>query len=75
MNCVDRFVKYLFHAGKTFQAIALIHTLLSSSKTTFVENVLILCPKTTILNWVDEFTFWMSKTEKQTKINVFNIIR
>lgn len=60
--------------GKSFQAIALIHTLMSHSEITFVQNVLILCPKTTILNWVDEFSFWISKTDKQTKINVFNII-
>lgn len=59
--------------GKTLQVIALVHALLSHKTKTNVENVLILCPKTTILNWVSQFNRWLEKTDRMTRVNVMEI--
>lgn len=63
----------LFHLGKSLQVIALIHTLLSHEKCTFVEKILILCPKTVVLNWIKQFQMWLPKTKKNAQVNVFEL--
>ena len=44
--------------GKTLQIIALIHTILNHSDTK-VKTIMIICPKYTIQNWVNEFESWL----------------
>lgn len=46
--------------GKTLQVIALCHTLLCNDDKTNVHKVLIICPVSTILNWVNEFDKWLN---------------
>lgn len=60
-----------FLTGKTLQVLAFCHTLFSHKKLTLVENVLVLCPKTTILNWVNQFKIWLAKTNEQTPVKCF----
>lgn len=58
--------------GKTFQVIALIHTLLNHPNIG-TRTILICCPKNTVLNWVNEFKIWI--TSNLGEINVFNPAR
>ncbi|XP_039313283.1 transcriptional regulator ATRX isoform X2 [Solenopsis invicta] len=44
--------------GKTLQVIALTHTLLNH-ETTGVKTVLIVCPLSTVLNWLNEYNTWL----------------
>lgn len=45
--------------GKTLQVISLSHTLLLNEKKTGVCKVLVVCPLSTVLNWVAEFKKWL----------------
>ncbi|XP_025267000.1 transcriptional regulator ATRX isoform X2 [Camponotus floridanus] len=45
--------------GKTLQVIALTHTLLSHEETG-VKTVLIVCPLSTVLNWLNEYRTWLN---------------
>ncbi|XP_050452234.1 transcriptional regulator ATRX-like isoform X1 [Cataglyphis hispanica] len=45
--------------GKTLQVIALTHTLLSH-EATGVKTVLIVCPLSTVLNWLNEYRTWLN---------------
>nr|CAD7400342.1 unnamed protein product [Timema cristinae] len=58
--------------GKTFQVVTLVHTLLEH-KVTNVNSVLIVCPLSTVLNWVAEFNMWLKDTG--TEVNVFELSR
>ncbi len=44
--------------GKTLQAIALIHTVLTNQKLTKVKTVLILSPVNVMTNWMNELENW-----------------
>lgn len=44
--------------GKTFQIIALVHTLITHSELTNIKRVLILMPVNVIMNWRSEFNMW-----------------
>lgn len=56
--------------GKTLQLIALLHTLISYPKLK-TKRVLVLCPKSTVLNWVDELKNWLKGVkDSPTKITV-----
>ncbi|XP_012537643.1 transcriptional regulator ATRX [Monomorium pharaonis] len=44
--------------GKTLQVIALTHTLLTHEATN-VKTVLIVCPLSTVLNWLNEYKTWL----------------
>ncbi|XP_024877012.1 transcriptional regulator ATRX-like isoform X1 [Temnothorax curvispinosus] len=44
--------------GKTLQVIALTHTLLTHEETN-IKTVLIVCPLSTVLNWLNEYNTWL----------------
>ena len=44
--------------GKTLQLITLIHTLISYPQLK-TKRILVICPKSTIMNWKDEFVQWL----------------
>ncbi|XP_017760538.1 PREDICTED: transcriptional regulator ATRX homolog [Eufriesea mexicana] len=48
--------------GKTLQVIALVHTLLTNEKTG-VKTVMVVCPLSTVLNWLNEFNLWLKNIE------------
>ncbi|XP_046823405.1 transcriptional regulator ATRX-like isoform X1 [Vespa crabro] len=48
--------------GKTLQVITLSHTLLSHEETG-VKTILVVCPLSTVLNWVNEFDMWLKDVE------------
>ncbi|CRK94153.1 CLUMA_CG007672, isoform A [Clunio marinus] len=50
--------------GKTLQLIALLHTLIRFPELE-TKRVLIICPKSTIMNWSEEFKKWLSGIESK----------
>ncbi|XP_062560200.1 transcriptional regulator ATRX homolog isoform X2 [Armigeres subalbatus] len=59
--------------GKTLQVVTLSHTLLANSDATGVERILVVCPLSTVLNWVNEFRIWMKHVKKGTEVEVYEI--
>lgn len=58
--------------GKTLQLIALLHTVISYKelKTT---KILVLCPKSTVMNWADEILRWLGPLrQKNLKVYTFS---
>lgn len=61
--------------GKTLQVVALVHTLLAHSEETNIEKVLVICPVSTVLNWVNEFRIWLRHCGKNKDIEIYEISR
>ncbi|XP_063705837.1 transcriptional regulator ATRX homolog [Culicoides brevitarsis] len=62
--------------GKSLQVVSLVHTLLANSEKTKVNRVLVVCPLSTVLNWVNEFDIWCAKTENQDyEMNLYEMSR
>lgn len=61
--------------GKTLQVITLVHTLLKNSDKTGVNRVLVVCPLSTVLNWVNEFTIWLKDIDGMEDIYVYDITK
>ncbi|GBP37933.1 Transcriptional regulator ATRX homolog [Eumeta japonica] len=59
--------------GKTLQVVSLTHTLLTHSKLTGVQRVLVVCPLSTVLNWVNEFRIWLKHTESEFEVDVYEL--
>ncbi|KAJ1526822.1 hypothetical protein ONE63_008390 [Megalurothrips usitatus] len=53
--------------GKTFQIVTLVHTLFKHPATK-VTRVLVVCPVSTLLNWVNEFDKWLRNIEPEIEI-------
>ncbi|XP_077293963.1 uncharacterized protein LOC143916643 [Arctopsyche grandis] len=60
--------------GKTLQMIALIHSILTSEVLP-IKTVLICCPLSTVLNWVDEFHKWLHEIKVAKKIQIYELSR
>lgn len=57
--------------GKTLQLIALLHTVISY-KELKTSKVLVLCPKSTVMNWADEIVRWLEPLHcKNLKVFTF----
>ena len=56
--------------GKTFQVIALLHTLLANHKVTNIRRVIVIMPKNVLFNWYREFQRWLK--DCVYKINVYS---
>ncbi|XP_041451577.1 transcriptional regulator ATRX homolog [Drosophila obscura] len=56
--------------GKTLQLIALLHTVISYKELN-TTKVLVLCPKSTVMNWADEFQYWLSPLNIKSHLKVF----
>ncbi|XP_070139732.1 transcriptional regulator ATRX homolog isoform X4 [Drosophila kikkawai] len=56
--------------GKTLQLIALLHTVISYEELN-TYKMLVLCPKSTVMNWADEFHHWLSPLKSKNTIKVF----
>ncbi|KAF3425464.1 hypothetical protein E2986_03490 [Frieseomelitta varia] len=52
--------------GKSLQVIALVHTLLTYE--TGIKTVMIVCPLSTVLNWVNEFATWLKDIDDDIEI-------
>lgn len=59
--------------GKTLQVITLVHTLLTNSESTGVSRVLVVCPLSTVLNWVNEFNIWLKGVKGRDDVFVYEI--
>ncbi|KAH8382793.1 hypothetical protein KR009_005281 [Drosophila setifemur] len=60
--------------GKTLQVVTLSHTLLTNTRRTGVERVLVITPLSTVNNWAREFVHWM-KFANRRDIEVYDISR
>ncbi|XP_063697566.1 transcriptional regulator ATRX-like [Culicoides brevitarsis] len=56
--------------GKTLQLIALLHTIIRYPRLK-TNKILVLCPKSTIMNWFEEFERWIASIKKTRKMKVF----
>ncbi|XP_049533839.1 transcriptional regulator ATRX homolog isoform X1 [Anopheles darlingi] len=61
--------------GKSLQVVALSHTLLSNADITGIERILVVCPLSTVRNWVNEFKIWLKHVEKGSRVEVYEISR
>ncbi|CAG4953235.1 unnamed protein product [Colias eurytheme] len=61
--------------GKTLQVVSLTHTLLTHSDLTSVNRVLVVCPLSTVLNWVNEFNMWLKHAETDYEVDVYELSR
>lgn len=59
--------------GKTLQVVTLVHTLLKNYEKSGVSRVLVVCPLSTVLNWVNEFNIWLKDIEGRDEIYVYEI--
>lgn len=59
--------------GKTLQVVTLVHTLLTASERSNVHRVLVICPLSTVLNWVNEFTMWMQHVEENADLDIYEL--
>lgn len=59
--------------GKTLQVVTLVHTLLTASERTNVHRVLVICPLSTVLNWVNEFQMWLEHVEENADMDVYEL--
>lgn len=57
--------------GKTFQTVALVHTLFNNQEETKVKRVLILMPINVLINWKNEFKKWTLKCK--VRLNIFDL--
>ncbi|XP_039759685.1 uncharacterized protein LOC120633521 isoform X3 [Pararge aegeria] len=56
--------------GKTLQVLALLHTVLTHPRVG-MQRVLVCCPLSTVLNWVDEIHKWIGPVKEQIKNRKF----
>ncbi|KAG7301961.1 hypothetical protein JYU34_013405 [Plutella xylostella] len=61
--------------GKTLQVVSLTHTLLVHGKLTGVKRVLVVCPLSTVLNWVNEFNMWLKHANADYDVDVYELSR
>lgn len=54
--------------GKTLQVLALLHTVLTHPRVG-MSRVLVCCPLSTVLNWVDEIHKWLGPVTNQIKVS------
>ncbi|XP_072930317.1 uncharacterized protein [Epargyreus clarus] len=59
--------------GKTLQVVSLTHTLLTHGSLTGVSRVLVVCPLSTVLNWVNEFRMWLKHAEADFEVDVYEL--
>ncbi|XP_037038304.1 transcriptional regulator ATRX-like isoform X2 [Bradysia coprophila] len=53
--------------GKTLQLIALLHTLIRYPQLK-TKKILVICPKSTIMNWADEIQTWLQSVKVKLKV-------
>lgn len=53
--------------------VTLVHTLLSNSEETSVDKILVICPLSTVLNWVNEFRMWLKECAENKYIEIYEI--
>lgn len=59
--------------GKTFQLIALLHTVIRYPQLK-TQKILVICPKSTVLNWKAEIEKWLRPIKGGRKLKVFTFL-
>ncbi|XP_031623433.1 transcriptional regulator ATRX homolog isoform X2 [Contarinia nasturtii] len=56
--------------GKTLQLITLLHTVICYTQLK-TDKVLVICPKSTVMNWKEEIERWLGAIKKTRRLKVF----
>lgn len=57
--------------GKTLQLITLLHTVISYPQLK-TDKVLVICPKSTVMNWKDEIERWLSPIKNTRRLKLYH---
>lgn len=60
--------------GKSFQVVALSHTLLQHEETG-IKTIMVVCPLSTVLNWANEFKIWLENVPDGDDIEVYELTK
>lgn len=60
--------------GKSFQVVTLSHTLLMHEESG-VRTIMVVCPLSTVLNWVNEFKMWLKDVEGGDDIEIYELTK
>ena len=60
--------------GKSFQVVTLAHTLLMHNETG-IQSILVVCPLSTVLNWVNEFKIWLEDLPNGDDIEIYELTK
>ncbi|XP_043266891.1 transcriptional regulator ATRX-like [Venturia canescens] len=60
--------------GKSFQVVALSHTLLQN-EATGIKTIMVVCPLSTVLNWTNEFKIWLENVPDGDDIEVYELTK
>ena len=60
--------------GKTFQVVALSHTLLIH-KETGIKTILVVCPLNTAYNWASEYRMWLQAINRGKDVKLYELQR
>ncbi|XP_066589784.1 transcriptional regulator ATRX homolog isoform X2 [Prorops nasuta] len=60
--------------GKSLQVVTLSHTLLSHENTG-IRTIMVVCPLSTVLNWVHEFNHWLKDADNFNEIEIYELTK
>ncbi|XP_012269869.2 transcriptional regulator ATRX-like [Athalia rosae] len=67
-------VAHCMGLGKTFQVVTLAHTLLTHPEIG-IKTIMVICPLSTVLNWVNEFKSWLGSIDNGSAVKVFEMTK
>ncbi|XP_015596106.1 transcriptional regulator ATRX isoform X1 [Cephus cinctus] len=67
-------VAHCMGLGKSFQVVTLAHTLITHEEIG-VKTIMVVCPLSTVLNWVNEFKIWLKDVNEGTDVRIFEMTR
>ncbi|XP_046748498.1 transcriptional regulator ATRX-like [Diprion similis] len=67
-------VAHCMGLGKTFQVVTLAHTLLTHPETG-IKTIMVICPLSTVLNWVNEFKKWLGDINNEQDVRVYEMTK
>ncbi|XP_046489570.1 transcriptional regulator ATRX isoform X2 [Neodiprion pinetum] len=67
-------VAHCMGLGKTFQVVTLAHTLLTHPETG-IKTIMVICPLSTVLNWVNEFKKWLGDINNDQDVRVYEMTK
>lgn len=69
---MTQFISFSLFVGKSLQVFTLVNSLLAHQETN-TKTVMIVCPLSTIHNWMNEFRIWLPKCSEKKNVKTFDI--